>query len=135
MLKDLIKEKARLEQELLVVEAQLANVMADISDLMSLQLAEVRRLQDKEFGAVNVTSEGFKVTETIPKRVKWDQEVLGDLFFKIMKHGDKPSNYMKMKLEVPERMYDEMSPEIQGLFSEARTVERGKPVLKIEEVE
>jgi len=76
-----------------------------------------------------------KITETVPKRVEWDQDKLAELFAKIMQHGDKPSNYMRMELTVPEKMFESMQPEIKEMFSEARTVKNGKATYKFEEVE
>ena len=135
MLKQLLQRKAELEEQMAGIKQDLADVMFDIQDYLALQLQEVRHLQAKEFGAINVTVEGYKITETIPKRVDWDQDKLGELFAKTISHGDKPSNYMRMSLEVPEKMYEAMEPGIKDLFAEARTVKNGKATYKFEEAE
>lgn len=134
MLKDLLQKKEEIEGRIKTVQEELAAVNADLDHLVSQKLLDLRALTGKEFGAVNLSFEGFKVTETIPKKVEWDQEKLGDLFFKILKSGDKPSNYMKMKLEIGEKQYDAFDPNIREIFAEARTVKPGKPQLKFEEV-
>lgn len=134
MLKELMQERSRLEQEIAVLEMQLANVNTDISEAVSLALADCRKLQGKEFGAVHVVAEGFKVTETVPKRVKWDQEKLASIYKAIKDSGDEPLNYMKVELLVPERLYEQFGQEVQDIFVQARIVEKGKPQLKIEEV-
>lgn len=135
MLRELLQRKAELEEKMASLKQDLNDVMCDIQDVLAVQLTEIRKMQSKEFGAVNVTVEGFKVTETIPKKVDWDQDKLGELFFKIMEHGDKPSNYMRMELSVPEKLYDAMDPGIQDLFTEARTLKYGKPTYKFEVTE
>lgn len=135
MLKELLQRKAEIEEQIAALKQDLGEVMFDIQDMLALQLQEVRFLQAKETGSVNITVDGIKITETIPKRVDWDQDKLGELFAKIMQHGDKPSNYMRMSLEVPEKMYEAMEPGIKDLFAEARTVKNGKATYKFEEAE
>ena len=135
MLKELMKERNRLEQEIAVLETQLANVNTDIGDVLSMQLSEIRALQAKEFGAVNVVCDGYKVTETIPKRIKWDQGKMAEIFQTIKLHGDDPFQYMKVELGCNEKMYERFDDGIKAVFDEARIVEKGKPSLKIEEVD
>lgn len=135
MLKELLQRKAELEEQIAALKQDLGEVMFDIQDLLALQLQEVRFLQAKETGSVNITVDGIKITETVPKRVEWDQDKLAELFAKIMQHGDKPSNYMRMELSVPEKMYEAMEPGIKDLFAEARTVKNGKATYKFEEAE
>ena len=134
MLKELLQRKAELDEKMASLKQDLNDVMCDIQDVLAIQLTEIRKMQSKEFGAVNITVEGFKVTETIPKKVDWDQDKLGELFMIIMEHGDKPSNYMRMELDVPEKMFESMQPEIKEMFNEARTVKSGKATYKFEEV-
>lgn len=134
MLRELLQRKAELEEKMASLKQDLNDVMCDIQDVLAVQLTEIRKMQSKEFGAVNVTVEGFKVTETIPKKVDWDQKKLGELFMTIMRHGDKPSDYMRMELYVPENMFESMQPEIKEIFNEARTVRNGKATYKFEEV-
>jgi len=135
MLKELLQRKTELEEQIAALKQDLGEVMFDIQDLLALQLQEVRFLQAKETGSVHITVDGVKITETVPKRVEWDQDKLAELFAKIMQHGDKPSNYMRMELTVPEKMFESMQPEIKEMFSEARTVKNGKATYKFEEVE
>ena len=118
-----------------MLETQLANVNTDIGDVLSMQLSEIRALQAKEFGAVNITVEGYKVTETIPKRVKWDQNRMAEIFQTIKNHGDNPFDYMKVELGCNEKSYEKFDDGIKAVFDEARIVEKGKPSLKIEEVD
>ena len=84
MLKELLEKKQLLDEKMAALKQDLNDVMCDIQDALSMQLTEIRNLQSKEFGAVNITVEGYKVTETIPKKVEWDQEKLGELFVTLL---------------------------------------------------
>lgn len=134
MLQELIKQKEILEQQLEIVRGSLEAVMIDISHVIAAPIADIRKLQDKEFGAVNITFEGFKVTETVPKKVEWDQEKLNELFDRIAGAGDDPRAWMKLKLEVSEKQFESFDENIKPVFAEARTVKPGKPVLKLEAI-
>jgi hypothetical protein len=133
-LKELLDQKATIEANIATLQESCAAVQADIEHMLAGKLAELRKLQGKEFGAINLQFEGYKVTETITKKVDWDQEKLTPLFFKILEAGDKPSDYMRMKLEVPEKLYVALPDHIRTIFDEARTVKGARPTLKFEEV-
>lgn len=142
MLKRLIAQRADLEAQVKAIhdaqiaplQEQISAINIDIEHVISPKLVDVRSLQKKEFGAVNITMDGFKITETVPKKVEWDQSKLLDLFDAIITAGDKPSNYMKMELKVAEKDYDKMIPEVKAMFADCRTVKPGRPSVKFEEV-
>lgn len=132
MLKELIKQRTDLETQIMSIQEQIAAVNVDIEHVLAGQLAELRKLQAKEFGAVNLTYDGIKVTETVPKKVEWDQEKMNALFDAIATAGDDPRAYMKMKLEVQEKVYDAMIAEVKAMFADCRTVKPGKATLKFD---
>jgi hypothetical protein len=142
MLKDLMAKRTDLEeqmrraheQHIAPLQEELNAVQVDIDHIIAPKLVNIRSLQQKQFGAVNITLDGFKVTSTVPKKVDWDQQKLLDVFNRILAAGDKPSEYMRMELKVPEKDYEAMRPEIQWMFADCRTVTPGKPTVKIEEV-
>lgn len=134
MLKELLKQRAELEEKMTALQDCINAINIDIEHAVAEQLANIRKAQAKEFGAVNITYDGIKVTETIPKKVEWDQQKMNDLFDAIATAGDDPRAYMKVKLEVPEKTYSEFLPEVQAMFADCRTVKMGKPSLKFEEV-
>lgn len=133
MLKRLLNKKAEIEARLLAIQEEMQAVNVEIEHLVSQKLVDIRSLTGKEFGVVHLNLDGYKITETVPKKVEWDQEKLNGLFFKILESGDKPANYMRMKLDVPEKLYDSFPDTIKGIFTEARTVKPGKATLKFEE--
>lgn len=145
MLKELLNQKADLEQrmrdlqatiepELAIMRDLLTSITTQISDSTRDGLAGLRRLQAKEYGVVHLVVDGVKISETVSKKVAWDQAKLNDLFDRIQASGDNPRNYMKVDLKVGEKEYDKFAPEIKTIFSEARTVTPGSPTVKFEEV-
>jgi PleD family two-component response regulator len=134
MLKELLQQRQEYEAQAQALQEQINAVNVDIEHVLAEQLAAVRKLQAKEFGAVNLVAEGYKVTETVPKKVEWDQTKMNDLFDAIAAAGDDPRAYMKIKLEVSEKAYAEFVPAVQTMFADCRTVKPGRPVLKFEEV-
>ena len=145
-LKELLTRKAEIENQITALQQTIepwladlrqacADVVAQINEMLAQRLHDLRQLQGKEFGVVHLVLDGVKVTETIDKTVSWDQEKLGDIFGRIVAAGDKPADYMRMKLDVPKKMYSAFPDQIKGIFAEARTVKGGRPALKFEGVE
>ena len=145
-LKVLLELKAKLQQEaqeiqasiepaLVVMREQMANADKAIYELVIADLMAIRKLQGKEYGAVNITREGFRVTETIDKKVKWDQEKLFGVFHKIQSTGDNPFDWMKAEFKVGEKEYGAYPKNIQAVFAPARTVTPGDPKLGFKPVE
>lgn len=132
MLKDLIKQKEELELALEEIRQRLSEIMIDIEHAIATPVADIRRLQGKEFGAVNITMDGFKITETIPKKVEWDQEIMNNIYDRIHAVGDDPRRWMKVKMEVAEKQFDSFPEDVRAVFMEARTVKPGKPTIKWE---
>ena len=133
-LKELLSQRAAYEAQITDIQGHINAINIDIEHILAGKLADLRKLQAKEFGAVNLVVDGFKVTETVPKKVEWDQDKMTNLFEAILKAGDVPFNYMRVKLEVPEKMYEGFVPEVKNMFSDCRTVKPGRPSIKFEEV-
>ena len=145
-LKELLERRAALNQEaarimesiksaLDSVGERLTATEKEITALLSADLMAIRKLQGKEYGAVNITREGFRVTETIDKKVKWDQEKLFGVFHKIQSTGDNPFDWMKAEFKVGEKEYGAYPKNIQAVFAPARTVTPGDPKLGFKPVE
>lgn len=71
------------------------------------------------------------VSITVPKKVKWDQAKLGQAIETIKGWGENPADYVDTEVKVAERKYDAWPPSIRDVFAPARTVETGKPVIKM----
>ena len=145
-LKELLERRALLNQEAKEITAtiqpkledvgiRLTEVEKEITALLSVDLTAIRKLQEKEYGAVHITREGFRVTETIAKKVKWDQEKLFGVFHKIQSTGDNPFDWMKAEFKVGEKEYGAYPKNIQAVFAPARTVTPSEPKLEFKLME
>jgi len=145
-LKVLLELKAKLQQEaqeiqasiepaLAIVREQVANADKAIMELLTADLTAIRKLQEKEFGAVHITRDGYKVTETISKKVRWDQEKLFGVFHVIQSTGDNPFDWMKAEFKVGEKEFGAYPKNIQAVFAPARTVTPSEPKLEFKPVE
>jgi len=145
-LKELLERRAALNQEAAgIMESikpaldslgeRLTATEKEITALLSVDLIAIRKLQQKEYGAVNITRDGFRVTETISKKVKWDQEKLFGVFHKIQSTGDNPFDWMKAEFKVGEKEFGAYPKNIQAVFAPARTVTPSDPKLEFKPVE
>lgn len=82
-------------------------------------------------GTHNLDAGTVKVAVTIPKKVKWDQAKLAAAVDQIKSWGEDPANYVETEIKVSERKYDAWPPSIADIFTPARTLETGKPVIKL----
>lgn len=145
-LKELLDRKAALNREATEIMATIQDKLnsvgerltateAEIQHLVSADLIAIRKLQQKEYGAVNITRDGFRVTETISKKVKWDQDKLFGVFQKIQSTGDDPFLWMKGEWKVGEKEFNAYPKNIQAVFAPARTVTPGDPKLEFKPLE
>jgi hypothetical protein len=126
---------ATIQPQLDAVGKQLVETEREIRELVFADLTAIRKLQQKEYGAVNITRDGFRVTETIAKKVKWDQEKLFGVFHKIQSTGDNPFEWMKAEFKVGEKEFGAYPKNIQAVFAPARTVTPSEPKLEFKPVE
>ncbi|MEI6207325.1 MAG: hypothetical protein WCP20_11115 [Desulfuromonadales bacterium] len=135
MLKELLTQRFELETQASIIQGQINAINIEVEHVIASQLLELRRLQGKEFGTINLVSDGYKITETVPKKVEWDQDKMNQLFDAIAQAGDDPRSYMKIKLEVSEKSYAGFVPQVQAMFADCRTVKPGRATLAFEEVQ
>ena len=132
---EVTNRRAELELTLVPILAQVEAADKAIVDLLSADLTAIRKLQEKEFGAVHITRDGFRVTETIGKKVKWNQDKLFGVFQKIQSVGDDPFQWMKAEWKVGEREFNSYPKDVQSVFAPARTVTPGDPKLEFKLME
>ncbi|MDP2734959.1 MAG: hypothetical protein Q8P12_02000, partial [bacterium] len=130
LLQEMAEVKATIIPALDILEQQAEAADRAIKELLTADLTAIRKLQEKEYGAVHITREGFRVTETINKKVKWDQEKLFGVFHKIQSTGDNPFDWMKADFKVGEKEFGAYPKNIQAVFAPARTVTPGDPKLE-----
>lgn len=91
------------------------------------QARSTLRATGRDFGTVYVSDGPLQVKFELPKKVNWDQGLLAQIAERIVAAGDKPSDYLDIKLSVGESRYTNWPPVLQEQFAAARTVEPGKP--------
>lgn len=136
-LEELINRKTTLLARLETVKAELETVENEITDVITPVLTQIREIQGKETGVVNAMIDGFIVKQDIPRRVIWDAVKLSIMYTTIVDSGDDADKYIKRveKYSISEKDFSTFPAELQAFFSEARTVEYGKPKITIEKKE
>ena len=132
---EVANRRAELELTLAPILAQVEATDKEIRDLLAPDLTAIRRLQEKEFGAVHIQKDGFRITHTVGKTVKWDQDLLTGVYRTILNAGDDPLSYMKAKWAVGEKEYGTYPPSIREVFAPARTVIPGEPKIEFKPLE
>jgi len=125
--------KGDLESQIKELKKDLANVGDELVRRYEERGNKLRELQGKEFGAVSMEEDGFKVTVDRPKKVKWDSSKLHELASKMEEAGDDPTQYLKITYGVDERKFKAWPKNIQKAFLDARTVTPGKLSVKLKE--
>lgn len=113
------------------VEALKASLEAAVAE----SALEMRRLQDKETGVINLVLDGFKVKHSVPKNVTWDTKKLMTVARTLHEQGQDPYAFMECKLTIPEKVYDTLSGDLRKMVLDARTEKRGKVKIELEKVE
>lgn len=124
---------SQVRSELDRLQETISNLNNQIIITIDKHVAAQRR--DKPTGAISFEDGGFKITQTVPKKVEWDQTRLAEVHAKIKAAGDDPSQYINLKYSVAERKYDAWPDAIKAQFLPARTLNTGKPTVKIKALE
>lgn len=103
---------------------------AGINEKYSAQADTLRQAEGKDTGTVRISDGEFIVVANLPKRAKWDQKALVQIFNSM--DPTLAAHYAKAEYKVDERKFTAAPPDVQGKLIAARTVETGKPTYKIE---
>lgn len=119
---------------------EIAELTAQKKQLQKLLLESLKpqideQLQDKDYncGTANVVVGNHQVSITIPKKIKYDNEELNDLYQEIRSHGDDPEEFINVKFSINENAFKLWPVQRQNYFARARTVDRGAPVIKVKD--
>ena len=94
----------------------------------------LRSEKGDEFGVVHLEENGFKISETVAKKVTWDQDEMISIYNQIEENGDDPLMFIKAKYSMSEEMYKNLNKQVQDVFDEARTVSPGTTSIKLEKI-
>lgn len=115
-------------------ELQIAKDKAE-SELLEIQSKNIYdQLGKTEYGTgtISLDTGPFQVRVTYPKRTKYNQKMMENIYDTIAENGDDPAEYIDVKYNVAESKYKAWPEHIRKVFQPARTVEVGKPQIKIE---
>lgn len=110
-------------------------IKTEILSRFEADIKEGLLTKDEPFGVINLIEDGFKLSFTTPKKVKWDQAKLADLYDQIKRGNENPLDYMKVEYDVPEAKFKAWPEVIKSEFIDARTVEPGSISMKMEPIE
>lgn len=91
------------------------------------QARQALREAGRDFGTAHLADGPLRVKVEVAKKVSWDQEALTQIAERIAAAGDKPADYLDIKLSVSESRYAAWPPALKQQFMAARTVQPGKP--------
>jgi hypothetical protein len=94
--------------------------------------AALRQAEGKQTGTVSVECGDYVVRCDLPAKVEWDQTELARAVEIVKSWGDRPEEYVKAVLSVPESRYKAWPEGIRKIFEPARTLSTGRPAFKIE---
>jgi len=89
-----------------------------------------RRTEHKDTGTIRFLDDSVTVIADLPKKIDWDQALIGEVIERIRAGGDDPAEYVEVSFKVPERNYVAWPEAIRQGFEPARTVRTG--TLKVE---
>ena len=131
-LNELQYQRERLKTEKLQLADKIAENERQIIEHVNLQMVTMRHAQNKDFGAVSFELEGYKITHTIPKKVTYDQIIMGEIRQRIKDSGQDPGHWMEAKYTISETAWKGFQDCIKAAFLPARTVTPGKETIKLE---
>ncbi|GAC1508429.1 MAG: hypothetical protein NVS1B6_15810 [Steroidobacteraceae bacterium] len=114
-------------------QAHLNKLHDALSHKYGRKAAALRAEAGKDTGRVSVDDGEYVVRADLPKAVEWDQALLTKAVQTIRDEwGEKPGDYVKVKIVVEEKKFEAWPPAIRKLFEPARTLGTGKPSFKLE---
>lgn len=134
-IKELYDSLQKIQEE----KQQLKQKESELNELINESFKErfnvLREASGKKLGTISFNLEGMKVSQNIPKKIEWDQDVIEEIYSDIEKTGENPKDYIKVKYSVSERDFNSFNEEIKDRLKEARIIKDGSVQIKIEEIE
>ena len=123
----LVEVDTNLDQAIAWLKAARTKLDGALDQRFGAQGRESLRADGRDFGTSRIKADGLHVKFDLPKKVSWDQKKLKILAERIVASGEAIESYLDIKLSISEARYTKWPPALQQQFSDARTVEAGKP--------
>jgi hypothetical protein len=131
-----VEQLALLQDDLITAASQVKAdnecLLAALSARYSAKAAAERLKEKKDTGTIRLEDSKYTVVCGLPKNVDWDQEKLTELWERIAKAGDDPSQYLTCEYSMSETKVNALPDNLRKPFIPARTVKPGKPSFKLE---
>lgn len=98
----------------------------------SAQMHENRKANGTDTGRARLDAEDYVVMSDLPKRVSWDADGLRQVARQLEATGEPVSDYIQVRMDVPEKSYLGWPQSLKKMFDPHRTVGVGKETFKIE---
>lgn len=93
---------------------------------------KAKRLRmEKDCGIIHIDEQNFKITNDIPKKTLWRQDILGKLLAGFVAKGGNIPDYVEVTYHIPEAKYNALPEKIKHQVNAARIIRLGNPVYKI----
>lgn len=97
--------------------------------------AKKRQAAGKDTGTVSLTDGDHIIRADLPKAVTWDEAGLASAEAELVKMGEPPAEYVKVKRSVSETAFASWPTSLRKIFEPHRTVGVGKATYKVEKKE
>ncbi|MGO1069679.1 hypothetical protein [Lysobacter sp. CA199] len=97
----------------------------------SATAAAARSAAGKDTGAVTFADGDIRVSVELPKKIEWDQALLGQIVQRIRAAGEDPTEFVEISYRISETKYSAWSASMRANFDAARTLKTGKPTYRL----
>ena len=90
-----------------------------------------RHRLEKYIDIIYLEDSNFKISNEVPKKIEWRQDVLARLLASFVAKGGNIPDYVEVSYHIPEAKYEALPQELKYKFNAARIIKLGNPVYKI----
>lgn len=127
----LFRLKTEVSDQLAITKA-LNEHIDNVLDYRYGERAQQHRLDaGKDTGVVHFDDGEVRISAKLPKRITWDQKQLTEIARRLADGGEDPTQYIDIRYNVPEKIYEKLPSAWLPSFARARTLKTGKPTFTL----